>query len=189
MDSSTPVNLCRGDPFHLGVRNPAGTDRPTLTRVVDNGFGGNAVPHGELAGVPVLQVGNAFVPVVAFQAPQVRPGDERPVAVDVQLGLEYEGFITEVVGLRWAAIDQKHRDRARARWQAALCGVRQHRTDGDGDHQAARGWDGVLGRLRRLLREVDEHLFFSRRTCPHKRSGFTCLSRAGGIVAPAHEDS
>jgi hypothetical protein len=89
-------------------------------RVVHNRFGGHAVPHGKLKGITVLQVGYAFVPVVALQATQVRSGDKGLVTVNVQLGLEGKGLIAAFVRLWSTAVNQKHRNRTRSSWQSTF---------------------------------------------------------------------
>jgi hypothetical protein len=85
--------------------------------LIHNRFGGYTVPHGKLEGIAVLQVGHAFIPIVALQAALVRSGDKGLVAVNVQLGLEGKGLIAEFVYLWGTTVDQKHRDRTRSGWQ------------------------------------------------------------------------
>ena len=99
MDSSTPAIWAGAtrSTSACGIQQVRTVQQ--LTRRVNQGFRGDTMPDSELEGLPVVQVSDAFVPVVAFQAPQVRPGDERLVTVDLQLGLEREGFIAELIGL------------------------------------------------------------------------------------------
>ena len=64
----------RCNPLYLRFGNPAGADGVAMA-VSQNCFGGDAVPDGILTRIAILQVGDSFVPVVAFQAAQVRPGE------------------------------------------------------------------------------------------------------------------
>ena len=65
----------RCNPLDLRFGNPAGADGVALA-VSQNCLGGDAVPDGILARIAILQVGDSFVPVVAFQAAQIRTRNE-----------------------------------------------------------------------------------------------------------------
>jgi hypothetical protein len=47
----------------------------------------------------ILQVSNAFIPVIALQAAQIRSWDERSVTMDFKLCLQGKRFITPLIGL------------------------------------------------------------------------------------------
>jgi hypothetical protein len=79
--------------FHFSLGNLAGTHGPALMGIVYQRFGGHTVPHGKFESIAVLQVCHPFIPVVAVQATQVRPGNKGLVTMDLQLGLEGKRLI------------------------------------------------------------------------------------------------
>ena len=56
----------------LALRNPARADGQALA-VFELGLGRNVVANGTLAVVAILEVGDAIVPVFAFQAAEIGP--------------------------------------------------------------------------------------------------------------------
>ena len=113
------LDLGRGDSFHFGVGNPAGLDRAALALVIDDGGGGNAVADRELANVPVLQIGDPFVPIVAFQASQIGAGDEGLFASQFQFDLKDKRLVADFIGRRHPLIDHEHRHASRPIRQSA----------------------------------------------------------------------
>ena len=97
---------------------------------VDLGVRRDAMTHGILIDVAVLQVGDALVPLLGDVALQVRSGDQRLGRVDGQPCLEDEALVTQFVRARDAVIDQEDGDRA--------CAVGDHAL---GDPQGLHGPD------------------------------------------------
>lgn len=146
------------------------------------------MPDGILTRIAILQVGDLFIPVVAFQAPKVRTGHEAFLAADFKLCLEGEGFIASVVGCRFPAVDEKHGNRSRSLGQAALGSVACNWTDrhchGESTTAANFGFVWPLG----LLRNGDGQLLVPLLAFPFLVSSVPVVRLAVLIVTPADMD-
>lgn len=181
------LDVGRCDSFHLGLGNPARPQQSALA-VAHGRFGGDAVPHREFAIVLILQIGHAFVPVVAFQAAKVRPRNERHVAMHFELGLERECFVLCVVRRRSAAIDQEKRHGARSLGNAAVFAIRKNGAYRNRNLEAAAAGDFLLQGLRGLSGDVDFHRLVVGDALPVKEYGLALLRAFRFVIAPAGQD-
>ena len=63
--------------------------------------------YGAVAIVAVLKVRDALVPIVAFQAPEIRSRNKASCGGRFELSLECESLIALLVGFRLATIDKE----------------------------------------------------------------------------------
>ena len=96
-----------------GARNP-GRAQPPAGAVDDVPVRRHTVTGGELGRIRVVEIGDLLVPVHGLRVAQVGSGDEGPLALDLDLGLEGVCEV-RVVLVRLAPIDQKDRDGAGSR--------------------------------------------------------------------------
>ena len=136
----------RGDTLDFSERNPAGANGGALA-VFQLRLGGDVVADGTFAVVAVLQVGDALVPVFAFQAAEVGTGNETALGCDFELGLKGEGFVAEFVGRGRSTIDEEEGERPRSLGQAAFGAGAYDRADGESDLEAAAFRHFLLDRL------------------------------------------
>ena len=106
-----PLEPRRGHELDLGLGDPARLDRVASPVRFHGGMGRDAVAHGVLVDVAVLQVADPLVPLAVVASPDVRAGHERLLGVDLELRLERETRVPEFVGGRASVVHQEHGDR------------------------------------------------------------------------------
>ena len=88
--------------------------------VDQSGFCSDIVAHSVFAGIAILQVGDAIVPIVAGQAPQIGPRNQGHIGADLELRLKGECLVLLFIGRGLAAVDQEDGHRPCAGGQASF---------------------------------------------------------------------
>ena len=91
--------------------------------IVDDGVGSDVVSDGELTILPILEVRDTFIPVVALQTAQIGPGHEGLVALHLKLDLKGESHVAFLVRRGHTAVDHKYGDGTRSLWNASFGAV------------------------------------------------------------------
>src|SRR5262249_26691446 len=86
-----------GDTLDFALRNPACSHRRTLA-ILENRVSGNIMANSTVSVVPILQVRNSVVPVVALEAAEVGPRHIATIGFHFKLRLKCEGLVTLLVG-------------------------------------------------------------------------------------------
>ena len=98
--------------FHCRTGHPLGM-HPWAFAIVRFRARGHIVADGEFRRVPVMEVGEAFVPVVAVEAARIVSWDERTIRGNAHLDLESESRVLQIVVLpRGPPIDDEKGDGA-----------------------------------------------------------------------------
>ncbi len=94
--------------------------------------------HGVFKGIPVLEVGHAFIGIGGDDAAKVGAGDERQIGFQLQLDLEDVGFIAPDACHRIAVVHQKHGYGAGARGNQVEALVRRYGAHGKNQVETTR---------------------------------------------------
>ena len=152
-------DLGRGDELDLGRGNPARPGGVARAFGVDLGMRRDAMSHGILVDVAILQIGDALVPLLGRVALEVGSGNQRLGRVDGQPGLEDESLVTQLVRARDTVIDQEDGDGARPVRNHPLGDPQGlHGADRDGHAQTVAARDVMLDGLGGFGREIQGHL-------------------------------
>jgi hypothetical protein len=73
---------------------------------LDKGLSGRVVPYGIFTGIAVLQVGEAFIPILAGWATQIRTGEKSSFATQINFNLEHERFVFSFIRCWRASIHE-----------------------------------------------------------------------------------
>ena len=175
------------DSFHFGLRNPTRADRPALA-VFDHRMCSHAVTDREFAGVAVLQIGHPLVPVVAFQASQVRARHQWLLAVDFHFRLEGERLVAHEIGRRCAAIDKEEAATARAGRKSPFAAGNGHTTHRPCDDHASAVGHSLFATGGNIVGQLDGDNLFARAPLPLLRPPIVLVLFQQQIIAPADGD-
>ncbi len=126
------------------------------------------MPDSKLAVLAILQVGNSFIPIIAFQAAKVGAGNKRVIGMDFKLRLKGPGGVAFLVRGGISAINQKKGNRTGGFRDAAILAVRLHGANGQGDLQASAVGHFFFHRLSGLRRNAQNDRFLPGNPVPIK---------------------
>ena len=180
-------NIGRLDALHFGHWNLGGPD-PPAGALDDRTHGRDAVPDGKLHHVAVLQVGDAFVRVIAPLAPaRIGTRDKGLVGLHCQTGLKREPPISQQRLFFWrASIDQEYRDSSGTGWQTRQVVKATHSPHGRDDlepiavSQRLRHWPALLHA------DADWQRYATLGPLPF--TGWPAVLLHGHVVSPACQD-